>query len=638
MPTRPSAFAPSGAPRAPDSFRPMLRPTRPDWRVLATDVVAAGFGVGAVLAVLDLWHVALQHPATLSLRDVASLTALYVLLTMVAAVAIIVPLHLVGVRSVRAVATIRAAMLAAGGWLLAVELALQVLSPNSALRPWAAPLLLVAAVASVGMVASLVRDIERQLPLAGALGLLAVVGALGALGATAPPRRAQQSPPPATSTNVVLVTIDSLRADHLGAYGYGRPTSPRLDALAAEGVSFERVRAQAASPTPSTASLLTGTFPSRHGGFRDRSTVASEALSLAEVLKQAGLETAAFSANPWITPEFGFGQGFDHFFAVPRERIVRFPLLLLAIRRVNRLFDPQANLYGRLRRRIVGDVPTWERDQQVTAAALGWIEANREKPFFAYLHYMSLQQPYRAPGPRGSRFVPKGVRDPAMPPPTSLLFSQAAAPLGDDAYDEVIGSYDSSILFVDHLVGRLVRGLRALGVLDDTIVVVTSDQGQEFYEHRNWGHGHSLYDEVLHVPLVIRHPSLPADRRVVSPAMLVDVFPTILELAGLPAPGGLDGTSLVPRVLDDTGPGGPDGYAEHLGSISEARTVVDDGWKLIVVREGGRQWSELYDMRADRGEERDLLADAATASPGVTLEAQRLRGVMRATRGRGPRR
>jgi len=616
----------------------MLRPARPDWRALATDVVSAGLGVGAVLAVLDLWHVALQHPATLSLRDVASLTALYVLLTTVAAVAVIVPLHLVGVRSVRAVATIRAAMLAVGGWGLAVELALQLLPAPSALRPWAAPVLLIAAVASVRLVASLVRDIERQLPVAGALALLAVVGALGALGATAPPRRAQQSPPPATATNVVLVTIDSLRADHLGVHGYGRPTSPRLDALAAEGVSFERVRAQAAAPTPSTASLLTATFPSRHGAFRDRSTVADEALSLAEILKQAGVKTAAFSANPWITPEFGFGQGFDHFFAVPRERIVRFPLLLLAIRRVNRSFDPQAQLYDRLRRRIVEDVPTWERDQQVTAAALAWIEANRAKPFFAYLHYMSLQQPYRAPGPRGTRFVPKGVTEPAMPPPTSLLFSRAAPPLDDDAYDEVVASYDGSILFVDHLVGRLVRGLGALGVLDDTVVVVTSNHGQEFYEHRNWGHGHSLYDEVLLVPLLMRHPSLPADRRVVSPAMLVDVVPTILELAGLPVPDGLDGASLVSRLRDDARDGPPDGYAEHLGSISEARTVVDDGWKLIVVREGGRQWSELYDMRADRGEERDLLADAEAAPPEVAAEAQRLRGVLRATRGRGGRR
>jgi len=616
----------------------MARPAPPIWRALATDVVAAGLGVGAVLAVLDLWHVALQHPATLSLRDVVGLTALYVLTTTVIAIAVLVPLRLCGVRSGRAAAVVRAVMLATGGWLLALELALQLLPPTSPLRPWAAPVLLVVAVASVGLLASFVRDIERRLPLAGALALLAVVGALGALGATAPPRRAHETPAPAaTPTNVVLVTIDSLRADHLAAYGYARPTSPRLDALAAEGVVFERVRTQAAAPTPATASLLTGTYPSRHGALRDRSTVDEDAVLLAEVLGRAGLKAAAFSANPWITPEFGFGQGFDHFFAVPRERIVRFPLLLLAIRRVNRLFDPQAELYGRLRRRIVGDVPTWERDQQVTAAALAWIEANRGRPFFAYLHYMSLQQPYHAPPPLGVRFVPGGVAEPADPPRTSLLFSRAAEPLGDDAYDEVIGSYDSSILFVDHLVGHLVRRLRALGILDDTIVVVTSDQGQEFYEHRNWGHGHSLYDEVLHVPLIMRHPALPTGWRSATPAMLVDVMPTILELAGLPPPAAIDGQSLVPRVRDGGRDGGPDGYAEHLGSIAEARTVVDDGWKLIVVREGGRQWSELYDMRADRGEERDLLADGQ-APPDVAGEAQRLRGVLREARARSARR
>jgi arylsulfatase A-like enzyme len=382
--------------------------------------------------------------------------------------------------------------------------------------------------------------------------------------------------------------------------------APRLDELAAEGVVFERVRTQAAAPTPATGSLLTGTYPSRHGAHRDRSTVNDEAVLLAEVLGQAGLETAAFSANPWITPEFGFGQGFDHFFAVPRERIVRFPLLLLAIRRMNRLFDPQAELYGRLRRRIVGDVPTWERDRQVTDAALAWIEANRSRPFFAYLHYSD-------------------------PPRTSLLFSRAAEPLPDDEYDEVVGSYDSSILFVDHLVGRLLGQLDALGVLDDTIVVVTSDQGQEFYEHRNWGHGHSLYDEVLHVPLIVRHRALPAGWRSVTPAMLVDVVPTILELAGLPAPVAVDGESLVPRVRDGERQRGPDAYAEHLGWIAEARTVVDDGWKLIVVREGGRQWSELYDMRADRGEEHDLLADGQ-APPEAASEAQRLRGMLRGAR------
>lgn len=611
----------------------MARPAPPAWRALATDVLAAGLGIGAVLAVLDLWHVALQHPSTLSPRDVVGLTALYVLLTTVAAVAILVPLYALGIRSTRSAAVVRAVLFAGGGWLLAVELALQLLPAGSSLRPWAAPVLLVAAIASVRLLTALVRDIDSRLPLAGALALVAVIGALGALGATAPPRRTQEpTTPAATAMNVVLVTIDSLRADHLAAYGYGRPTSPRLDALAAEGVSFERVRSQSAAPTPATASLLTGTFPHRHRAFRDRTNVAEDAVLLAEILKQAGLKTAAFSANPWITPEFGFGQGFDHFFAVPRERIVRFPLLLLGIRRVNRLFDPEAELYGRLRKRIVGNVPTWERDAQVTAEASAWIDANRARPFFAYLHYMSLQQPYHAPPPRGRRFVPEGVDDPAEPPRTSQLFSQPAEPLADDEYDEVIGSYDSSILYVDHLVGQLVKRLRALGLLDRTIVVVTSDQGQEFYEHRNWGHGHSLYDEVLRVPLVVRAPGLPAGTRIIEPAMLVDVVPTILELAGLVPAAGLDGQSLVPLVRDGARDGRPDAYAEHLGSIAVARTIVDDGWKLIVVREGGRQWSELYDMRADRAEEHDLLA-GESAPPDVAEEAARLRELLGDVRG-----
>ncbi|MBM4246866.1 MAG: sulfatase [Deltaproteobacteria bacterium] len=310
--------------------------------------------------------------------------------------------------------------------------------------------------------------------------------------------------------NVLLVSIDSLRADHLGSYGYPRDTSPAIDALAREGVLFENAISSAPWTVPAHMTLLTGLPPEVHDVVTRRQKLAPDAVTLAEALAAAGYETAAFVSGPTVMAHFGFDQGF----ALYDESMVD--------------ASPQK----------IGDVVT---SPGLVDLVNGWLERwsdmGRAAPFFVFLHMWDVHYDYVPPPEYVQRFDPDYTGD------IDTRHFESNPRLHRDMSPRdlahVIALYDGEIRFTDDHLARIFSRLRALGVLDETIVVVTSDHGDEFFEHGQKGHAKTLYEEVLHVPLVVRYPRrIAGGLRVAAPVRLMDVAPTILGLAGVAPPAG----------------------------------------------------------------------------------------------------
>jgi arylsulfatase A-like enzyme len=269
---------------------------------------------------------------------------------------------------------------------------------------------------------------------------------------------------------------------------------------------------------------------------------------------------------------------------------------------------------------VQGEFSTTERDAQLNREIVGWLDDNGEHPFYMHVHYMSPHHPYDPPPPF-DRFVP----DPSLPPVTyypkkSYFFFEEGEELPPAARADMVARYDGDILFVDGVFDDLLAMLRARDLLDRTVVVLTSDHGEEFFDHRNWGHGQSVYNELTHVPLIVRYPPLfPPDTRIETPVMTVDLMPTVLELAGATVPGGLAGRSLLPLLAPLATAASRESYSELLYRYGRAQALVRDESKLVRMTKGEESRTELYDLSTDFGERRDLTSDESARR---ALEAQ----------------
>jgi arylsulfatase A-like enzyme len=298
--------------------------------------------------------------------------------------------------------------------------------------------------------------------------------------------------------NVVFILVDMLRADRLSSYGYARPTSPVMDSLADHGVRFARVQAQSSWTKCSMASLWTGLFPQRTGVTRFDHAIPESALLPAEIFERAGYATAGIWRNGWIASNFGFGQGFD-----------------IYVRPMQRSDAANVERKGRAEAKVPGT------DEDITLSAIEFLRSNRNEKFFLYLHYMDVHQ---------------------------YVYDDEAAklPFGTSISDV----YDRAIRWTDFNIGALVAALDELDLSKRTIVVIASDHGEAFGEHGLEGHAQNIYQEVVQVPLVLSLPFRVDGGLVVEPLVRnVDVWPTILDLVGLPALEDTDGVSLVPAML-----------------------------------------------------------------------------------------
>ena len=404
-------------------------------------------------------------------------------------------------------------------------------------------------------------------------------------------RRDLLAPSESAAKNVVWVLADTLRADHLGVYGYERATSPVIDAFAQEAVLFENTRSQAPCTVPSVNSLLTARHPLRFQGARKKSLTMPLGIpaafpSAAELFARRGYATAAVSASPVVrqTPtrhnrQGGFDRGFD----------------------------------------IFHEDCLWKDGNCVNRAAFALLD-RLEEPFFLYLHYMDPHSPYQPPASHGRRFargepeaefVAKG--DP-KPVGRMLYAGGPEVSLSESDRQHLIDLYDDEILYFDGRFGALLAELEHRGLAERSVVVLSADHGEDFLDHGDIEHCRNLYDTEIRTPLVLRVPGAPA-RRVAATVQNVDILPTLVDLLGLEAPvEGFDGRSLRPLIEGGAAPPRP-----ALAAWNTWLSVVDGGRKLLIDTESGR--SELYDLAADPGEADDLSA----ARPG---EAARLRALL----------
>jgi arylsulfatase len=395
---------------------------------------------------------------------------------------------------------------------------------------------------------------------------------------------------PSGAPNVLLVVVDTLRADHVDTYGYTRRTTPVLDALAAGGVVFENAVSQAPWTAASVATLFTGLYPSVHGldggpewigatagpgtlPFVSHRALATEWRTLAEALASAGWSTAGFVSNAYMSAVFGLAQGFT-------------------------VWDDARDDYA-------GDVRTQKRrGAETNRRVLDWL-AWAEEPFFLLVHYNDPHWPYDPPPPFGREWT-AGYHGSLAPGETGFVVERegrgaGALSPGDVAY--LVGLYDGEIAYADAQLGALLEALRARGLRRGLLTIVTGDHGEEFLEHGGTSHGYTLYDEQLRVPLVVHMPERFAARRVSAQVRLLDVAPTVLDVLGLDA-GETQGASLVELAEGRTTDAPGDAFSEATlrGALAALRTPA--GLKLIAERATGR--TLLFDLAHDPGERHDL--------------------------------
>jgi len=365
--------------------------------------------------------------------------------------------------------------------------------------------------------------------------------------------------------NVILISIDTLRADHLSLYGYPRETSPRLEAFASDAFVFEHALSAAPNTGPSHMSIMTSVYPVKHGLIGGLRRPREGRPVLADALAEAGFRTAAFTDGGKMSREFGFAQGFDE-------------------------FDDTGGGFARI-------LPLAER----------WTQMNRGERFFLFLHTYDVHTPYAPPRPfRGmfhavpyqGDFVPNGKNM------TALAFKNSE--MAPDDLEHVVALYDEGIRYADEALGGFLAYLdQRLGILDETLVVILSDHGEEFGEHGSFLHWQIYHRPNLHVPLLIRLPGAPG-ARIATPVETIDVTPTVLELLGLPPLPGAEGRSLAPmmraaasRIAFPSERTAPRPALAWPPAPSEIplRSVIDGHFQLLIDVDGGPP--RLFDLDAD---------------------------------------
>ncbi len=375
--------------------------------------------------------------------------------------------------------------------------------------------------------------------------------------------------------HIVIISIDTLRPDHLGLYGYFRNTSPGIDRLAQTGLVFEQCMAQASWTPPSVASLFTSLYPPQHGSLgKDRVVLPEDNLTMAEILGEAGYFTAAFSASPFIHPDFGFGQGFESF-----------------------MFDGSEDA-----KNLTDMVQDW----------LQRLNGTPSRPVFLYIMYFDPHYPYEPPAPYNNRFR-TGPDQKTLWEPEKLVkipgLFDLGATIGRHTFERLRSLYDGEIAYTDRRLQDLLEALQEAGLLDPrgSILVITSDHGEEFLEHAGFGHGNTLYQEVISVPLFIRAHGAAAGKRVRAVVRQIDVMPTMLELAGVDPPAKIEGKSLVPVMREPGSAKDRPAFAAcwhlfHQGHVM--KSLLKENKKIILSKNPDR--AELYDLWSDPGEQRDL--------------------------------
>ena len=381
--------------------------------------------------------------------------------------------------------------------------------------------------------------------------------------------------------NVLIYVIDALRADHLGCYGYPKPTSPAIDAFAAQATLFENAVAQSSWTKSTMGSVFSGMGPSRHGANSATDILPEEIETLAERVGKLGWQTAGFITNGVVSSLFGFDQGFGTYVRLGEDNTSS---------EIHKLSD-QLNL----------EISRWFEDH------------DSERPFFMYVHASDPHAPYYPREPYRGRFA-AGLEPEIGLHDRVTALTQARASVEDDTANNLMALYDGEIAFNDASFAALIQMLEDNDLLDSTLVILMSDHGEEFYDHGRWEHGLTLYSEQLHIPLIIRFPHRSWHGvKVPDIVQQVDILPTVLDVVGADVPAGLEGRSLV-RLAARPGQQGARPPVISVLDKVESRNVESIVWgryKLIhyLVYDQPRPELELFDLALDPGETRNLATE-----------------------------
>jgi len=376
------------------------------------------------------------------------------------------------------------------------------------------------------------------------------------------------------------VVIDTLRRDALGCYGNRFAISPRIDGIASEGIRFERAIASSGWTLPSIASLLSGAHPTIHGALGKRTIVTpirSELPMAAEIFKSNGFSTLGLGNNAYTSALLGFGRGFD-------------------------VYDDRHAYNDRIR-----------RADETIDRALQLIRQHRNKSKFVFIHFYDPHLNFDPPAGYEAKFT--GGRISPSPPLTKevclgMMTDKGNSPPPAEDIDYMKGVYYGEVNFSDAQVGRLVDGLKQMGLYDEATLVITSDHGEEFWEHGGFEHAHTVYDELTRVPLIMKLPGAGAYAKPVVKAQIrqLDVMPTLFGLAGIEKPASFVGRSLMPFIMGQT--------EEDLLAFSEGTLHGSDklAWSteqytyIVDVNPEAKRKAELYAWRNDPHQKEDLIS------------------------------
>ena len=379
--------------------------------------------------------------------------------------------------------------------------------------------------------------------------------------------------------SVVLISIDTLRANHMGCYGYERDTSPEMDRLAESGILFRNVVAQSTWTLPSHVSLFSSLYPTTHGVTTEKVGLRKDIEMLPQLFQKANYRTEGVVSSPYVGARYGFDRGFDDFGMLPK--------------------------------------PIPENSKRITAEAVKRLQSlsSAGKPFFLFLHYLGPHTPYDPPAPFDSMYDPgyQGKIDGTGP--TIYRHMSAESKLSEEDLRHIIALYDGEIAHIDGFIRKLYDEILRLKLERKVLFIVLSDHGEEFKDHGSMDHGRSLYEEVLQVPLFMVCPGLlPAGKTVETQVQLLDLFPTLCDLLGFPKPRALQGRSFQPLLN-----GGvisrsrfrPERYA--FGEITRQgarpytmRCVRESAGKKLILTSEPSSSQQLYDLKLDPTERSDL--------------------------------
>lgn len=433
--------------------------------------------------------------------------------------------------------------------------------------------------------------LHRILPLP--LFLTAAVAISACDGAGQPPGPYDEVPDPpfveqpevfdSSLSGVVMIVVDTLRADHVGAFGSDRGLTPEIDALAERSHVFEHAIAASSWTRPSIASMLTSRFPTSMGLLDKTDSLQESAVTLPEVLRdQAGFQTFAVITNGNIDAQLGFDQGFDHF------------------------------VWPHLRRHYPDDFAIHVAEG-VTQKVLELLDRrDPRRPFFLFALYVDPHDPYLPHPELMPEPEPKGRFNGSRAQLSVLDLLGLRAEPAD--YDRIRHLYAGEVRYVDHWIGKLLDGLEERGLTNDVMITLTSDHGEGLWSHNRRGHGNDLYEESVHVPLVVKYPRSTQASRISSPVSLVDLAPTVLAAAGAPKPPSFHGFDLSPLTRGESrGAAFNYVYTEMDHRNQNFDAIRYDGWKLIR-KKGSAGTSngpttQLFDLASDAGEKHNLAND-----------------------------